>query len=64
MLIAAIIMAVQSCYYDVFINESEASPSEEATERHGIKATKVTRSIMIAISFFIAAFAIWKLWQP
>jgi hypothetical protein len=63
-LIGAIILTVRAFYYDVFIDESESAPSEEATEKHGIKATKVTRPIMIGIPLLIAAFAIWKLWQP
>jgi hypothetical protein len=63
-LIGAIIIGVRACYYDVFIDESEAAPSEIATEKRGLKATPLTRGIMITIAFLIGAFAVWKLWQP
>jgi hypothetical protein len=64
LLIVAILLIVQACYVDVFIDESESAPSEIANEKRGIKATKITRPIMIAISVVIGALAIWKICQP
>lgn len=63
-LIVAIILTIRACYYDVFIDESESPPSKIATEKSGLKATKFTRPIMIIIPLLIAAFIVWKLWQP
>jgi hypothetical protein len=64
LLAGAIILAIRACYYDVFIDESESAPSEIATEKRGLKATKYNRPIMIGIPSLIAAFCLWKLWQP
>jgi hypothetical protein len=61
---AAIFNAVRSYFVDVFIDESESAPSEIARERHGLKATNVTRPIMVTIFLLAAAFAVWKMWQP
>ncbi len=63
-LVGAIILAIRASYYDVYIDESESPPSQIATEKRGIKATKFTRPIAIGVPLLIAAFAIWKLWQP
>ncbi len=60
----AIFLAIRSCFVDVFIDESESAPSEIARERHGLKATKITRPIMVTIFLLMAVFAVWKMWQP
>lgn len=59
----ALFLAVRSCFVDVFVDESESAPSEEA-EKHGMKATKLTRSLMIVIFLGMAAIGIWKTIQP
>lgn len=64
LLVVAILLFVRASFDDVFIDESESVPSEIANEKHGLKATRITRPIMMAIPLFIAAFAVWKLWQP
>ena len=64
MLAAGLFLAIRSCFVDVFIDESESAPSEVARERQGLKATKVTRPIMVIVFLLIAAFALWKMLQP
>ncbi len=56
--------AVRACFVDVFIDESESAPSEYAREKRGLKATKVTRPIMIGVFVLISAFGVWKMFQP
>jgi hypothetical protein len=56
--------AVRACFVDVFIDESESAPSEFAREKRGLKATKVTRPIMIGVFVSLAAFGVWKMFQP
>jgi hypothetical protein len=56
--------AVRACFVDVFIDESESAPSEFAREKRGLKATKVTRPIMIGIFVLIAVFGVWRMFQP
>jgi hypothetical protein len=63
-LVPAIILAIRSCLVDVFIDETESPPTEDARERHGLKATKVTRPIMVSAFALIAAVAAWKMFQP
>lgn len=63
-LVGALGLAVYSCFVDIFIDESESAPSEEARQRWGIKATKTTRTMMVSLFLLIALFAIWKMWQP
>ena len=60
----ALFLAVRSCFVDVFIDESESSPSEYAREKQGLKATKITRPIMVLVFLLIAAFGVWKMYQP
>lgn len=60
----ALFLAIRSCFVDVFIDESESAPSEIAREHSGLKATKVTRPIMVIVFLLVAAFAAWKIWQP
>ena len=62
--VIAIALAIQSCFADVFIDESESPPTEDARERWGGKATKVTRPLMVATFVLIAAFIVWKILQP
>ncbi|OJV43327.1 MAG: hypothetical protein BGO25_08245 [Acidobacteriales bacterium 59-55] len=57
-LVVAVVLAIRLCFVDIFIDESESPPSEEARERWGLKATKVTRPLMVAAFVLIAAFAI------
>ena len=63
-LVTALFLAVRSCFVDVFIDESDSAPSDEATEARGWKATKVTRSIMVGVFLLMAGFAGWKMYQP
>ncbi|MDP9052015.1 MAG: hypothetical protein M3O31_15045 [Acidobacteriota bacterium] len=64
LLIPAVILAIRSCFVDVFIGETESPPSEDAREKHGWKATKITRPIMVAEFGLMAAFAVWQMLQP
>jgi hypothetical protein len=57
----AVVLAIRSCFVDVFIDESESPPTEEARERWGLKANKVTRPLMVVAFALIAAFAAWKM---
>ncbi len=63
-LVPALCLAVRSCFVDVFIDETDSPPSDAAREKWGLKATKVTRPIMVGVFLLIAAFAFWKMWQP
>jgi hypothetical protein len=63
-LAAAAYNFVSAFFVEVFIDESESAPSDIATEKRGLKATKVTRPIMIILFFLVGAFAVWKMWQP
>ena len=56
--------ALRACFVDVFIDESESAPSQSAREQRGLKATKVTRPIMVGVFLLMAAFGIWKMFQP
>lgn len=60
----AVFLAVRACFVDVFMDESETPPSEYAREKRGLKATKVTRPIMIGVFVLMAAFGVWKMFQP
>jgi len=60
----AVFCAVRACFVDVFMDESESAPSEYASEKRGLKATKVTRPIMIGVFVLMAAFGVWKMFQP
>jgi hypothetical protein len=60
LLIVGIVLAIRATYYESFADESESGPSEE----YGLKATKITRPVMIIVSLSMAVFAIWKMWQP
>jgi hypothetical protein len=60
----ALFLAVSSCFAEVFIDESESAPSEYAREKWGLKATKITRPIMVVIFLLMASFGIWKIYQP
>jgi hypothetical protein len=60
----AVFCAVRACFADVFIDESESAPSDYVEEKRGLKATKVTRPIMIGFFVLMAAFGIWKMFQP
>ncbi len=62
--VVAIFLAIRSCFADVFIDESESPASEEEKREWGWKATKVTRPIMVGAFLIMAAFAVWKMWQP
>ena len=64
LLVVAILLAIGACLSDVFIDESESSYSDDDRERHGWKATKYNRPFFVGIFLLLAAFAIWKLWQP
>jgi hypothetical protein len=57
MVLLGLYLAVDACYADYFVDESDSAPmSEEDKERYALKATKVTRPIMIAIYLCIAGF--------
>jgi hypothetical protein len=60
----AVFCAVRACFVDVFIDESESAPSEFAREKRGLKATKITRPIMVIVFLLMAAFGVWKMFQP
>jgi hypothetical protein len=60
----AIFNAIRSCFADVFFDGTESAPTDEALEKLGWKATKITRPIMVVVFLLIAAFAVWKVWQP
>jgi len=62
--IAAIILAVRSCVVDVFIDETESPPTEEAREKHGWKATRITPPIMVTAFVLMAVFAGWEMLKP
>ena len=63
-LVGAVVIAIRSITSDVFIDESESGRSERSSAKWGIKATAITRPIMPVIALSIAAFALWKMWQP
>ena len=57
-------MAIYACFADYFIDESDSSPmSEEDKQRYALKATKVTRPIVIVVALSIAGFGVWKMFQ-
>lgn len=56
--------AVRSCFVDVFSDESDTPLPEAERERYGLKATKVTRPLMVIAFLLIAGFAVWKMLQP
>ena len=64
MFVAGIFCAVSACFADYFVDESESVPmSEGDKEKYALKATKITRPIMVGLFLSIACFAIWKMWQ-
>lgn len=60
----AMFCAIWACFVDIFIDESESSPSEFAREKRGWKATKVTRPIMVLVFVLMAAVGVWKMLEP
>ena len=64
LLVAGIFCAANACIADYFVDESDSPPMSEADkEQYGLKATKVTRPIMVGIFLLVAGFATWKMWQ-
>jgi hypothetical protein len=63
-LVGALALAVSACFTDIFIDESESAPTEESRQRWGLKATKVTRPLMVLAFVLIALFAVWNMLQP
>lgn len=65
LVVGGLSLALYACFTDYFVDESESSPmSEEDKERYALKATKVTRPIMIVIFLPVAGFGMWKMFQP
>lgn len=60
----AVFCAVGACFVDVFIDESESAPSEFVREKRGLKATKVTRPIVVLVFALMAALGVWRMLQP
>jgi hypothetical protein len=60
----ALFCAIRACFVDVFIDESESSPSEFAREKRGWRATRVTRPIMVLVFALMAAVGVWKMLKP
>ena len=60
----AVFCTIRAWFVDVFMDESEAAPSEYARGKRGLKATKVTRPIMLGVFLLMAAFGVWKMFQP
>jgi hypothetical protein len=48
---------------DVFIDESDSAPSQEAREKWGINATPLTRTLLCGMFLLFAAFCFWKAWH-
>ena len=63
MLLCSIVIAVRTCYYKTFIDESESAPSEVADESRWIKPTVVTHILMVSVMLTFAGFAIWMLFK-
>jgi hypothetical protein len=64
LLVFGILGMIYACFTDVFIDGSESGFTAEGIANRGLKATKITRPIMMVLYLSIAGFALWKMWQP
>ena len=60
-LVFVLLLALRACFADIFIDESESAYLEEDRLKRGLKATKVTRPIVVGLFLLIAAVICWRM---